>query len=114
MVSRVAVLAGCVLFACGSSALGQEHSVEFRGCLITETTIIDRAGDVIIGLNVTRGITDRIGPGPFPEKTSHDCRVVFNASKAGVEFSNRCNFVHADGDKILSVADGTRDSFVTG
>jgi hypothetical protein len=82
-----------------------------KGCLITETTIIDRAGDVVIGLNVTRGVTDRVGPGPFPEKTTHDCRVVFTASKAGVEFTNRCNFVDADGDKVLSVATGTRESF---
>jgi hypothetical protein len=50
MVSHIAVVVGCILFACGSLALGQEHSVEFRGCLITETAIIDRAGDVIIGL----------------------------------------------------------------
>jgi hypothetical protein len=93
------------------TAWAQEIPVELKGCLTTETTIIDRAGDVVIGMNVTRGVTDRVGPGPFPDKTSHDCRVVFTAAPAGVEFSNRCNFVDAQGDKIISVANGTRDSF---
>jgi hypothetical protein len=36
---------------------------------------------------------------------------VFTASKVGVEFANRCNFVDADGDRILSVATGTHKSF---
>ena len=85
--------------------------MELKGCLVTETTVIDRAGDVVIGANVTRGVTDRVGPGSFPEKTTNDCRVVFTASAAGVEFSNRCNFVDAQGDRIISVANGTRDSF---
>src|SRR5438094_10001865 len=93
------------------SAAAQDIPVELKGCLTTETTIIDRAGDLVIGMNVTRGVTDRVGSGPFPDKTSHDCRAVFTASPAGVEFSNRCNFVDAQGDKILSVANGTRDSF---
>jgi hypothetical protein len=62
-------------------------------------------------MNVSRGVTDRVGPGNFPDKTTHDCRVVFTASPHGIEFSNRCNFVDAQGDRILSVANGTRDSF---
>jgi hypothetical protein len=105
-------IAGCLLGTCSSfPALAQDTPIELKGCLTTETTIIDRAGDVVIGMNVTRGVTDRVGPGTFPEKTMHDCRVVFTASPAGVEFSNRCNFVDAQGDKIISVANGTRDSF---
>lgn len=96
---------------CALTAWSQDIPVELKGCLVTETTVIDRAGDVVIGVNVTRGVTDRVGPGPFPEKTTHDCRVVFTASPAGVEFSNRCNFVDAQGDRIISAADGTRDSF---
>lgn len=85
--------------------------MELKGCLVSETTIIDRAGNVVIGMNVTRGNTDRVGPGPFPEKTAHDCRVLFTASPAGLEFTNRCNFVDAQGDRILSVASGTREAF---
>jgi hypothetical protein len=104
--------AGCIIgLACSLPAWAQQIPVELKGCLISETTIIDKAGDVVIGMNVTRGVTDRVGPGPFPEKTTHDCRVVFNASPAGLEFSNRCNFVDAQGDRIISVANGTRESF---
>jgi hypothetical protein len=109
MKTQLAVIGAALGFA--ASAWAQETSVELKGCYTSETTIIDRAGDVVIGMNVTRGVTDRVSPGPFPEKTTHDCRVVFTASKAGVEFANRCNFVDADGDRILSVATGTRDSF---
>ena len=97
--------------SCSLPAWSQEIPLELKGCLVTETTVIDRAGDVVIGMNVTRGVTDRVGPGPFPEKTKHYCREVFNASPTGVEFSNRCNFVDAQGDRIISVAHGTRDSF---
>jgi hypothetical protein len=62
-------------------------------------------------MNVSRGVTDCVGSGSFAKRTTHDCRVVFNASPNGVQFSNRCNFVDAQGDRILSVANGTRDSF---
>jgi hypothetical protein len=85
--------------------------IELKGCLVSETTIIDRAGDTLIGMNVSRGITDRVGSGAFPEKTTNDCRVVFNASPSSFEFTNRCSFVDAQGDRILSVANGTRESF---
>jgi len=100
-----------LIATCSLPAFAQEMHVELKGCLTSETTILDRAGDTVIGMNVTRGVTDRVGAGSFPEKTMHDCRAVFNASPAGVEFSNRCNFVDAQGDRILSVATGTRDSF---
>jgi hypothetical protein len=108
---QAALGGGLVALISSTSVWAQETTVELKGCFTSEATIIDRAGDVAIGMNVTRGVTDRASPGPFPEKTTHDCRVVFTASKAGVEFTNRCNFVDADGDKILSVATGTRDSF---
>ena len=99
------------LLAFAVPAWAQEIPVELKGCYSSETTVIDRAGDVLIGMTVVRGGTDRVSPGPFPEKTMHDCRVIFTASKAGLEFANRCNFVDADGDRILSVAAGTRESF---
>lgn len=105
-------ISGCLLgMSCIFPAWAQETPIELKGCLTSETTVIDRAGDVVIGMNVTRGVTDRVGSGSFPDKTTHDCRVVFTASPTGVEFSNRCNFVDAQGDKIISVANGTRDSF---
>jgi hypothetical protein len=106
------VIGGCFAgLACSIPAWAQDIPIELKGCYSTETTVIDRAGDVVIGMNVTRGVTDRVGPGPFPEKTTHDCRVVFTASKAGVEFTNRCNLVDAQGDRILSVATGTPNLF---
>lgn len=108
---RVAVSGGLLAFGCSVPVWSQEVTVDLKGCFTSEATVIDRAGDVVIGMNVTRGVTDRASPGPFPERTTHDCRVVWTSSKAGVEFANRCNFVDADGDKILSVATGTRDAF---
>jgi len=106
-------LGGCLIgLLSPTAAWAQEIPVELKGCYSTETMIIDRAGDVVFGMNVVRGGTDKVtGPASFPEKLMHDCRVVFTASKAGVEFTNRCNFVDAAGDKILSAASGTRDSF---
>lgn len=108
---RAVLSASLAGLAWSSPTWAQEIPIEMKGCYSAETTIIDRAGDVIIGMNVVRGVTDHVGPASFPDKTMHDCRVIFTASKAGVEFSNRCNFVDAQGDKILSVATGTRDAF---
>jgi hypothetical protein len=108
---RVVYSVSLIGLACSSLTWAQEIPIEMKGCYSSETTIIDRAGDVIIGMNIVRGVTDNTGPGSFPAKTMHDCRVVFTASKAGVEFSNRCNFVDAQGDKILSVSNGTPDAY---
>jgi len=109
---RVALTGTFIGLAFPIGTWAQEIAVELKGCYSTETTIIDRAGDVVFGMNVTRGVTDKVaGPASFPDKLMHDCRVVFTASKAGVEFTNRCNFVDAAGDKILSAASGTRDTF---
>jgi len=72
------------LLAFAVPAWAQEIPVELKGCYSSETTVIDRAGDVLIGMTVVRGGTDRVSPGPFPEKTMHDCRVIFTASKAGL------------------------------
>jgi hypothetical protein len=46
------------LSCCALTAWSQDIPVELKGCLVTETTVIDRAGDVVIGVNVTRGVTD--------------------------------------------------------
>jgi hypothetical protein len=109
---RVALTGSFISLACPIGAAAQETSIELKGCYSSETTIIDKAGDVVFGMNVTRGVTDRLaGPASFPDKMMHDCRSVFTASKAGVEFTNRCNFVDAAGDKILSASSGTLQSF---
>lgn len=108
---RVAVSGGLLAFACSVPVWSQEVTVDLKGCFTSEATILDRAGDVVFGMNVTRGVTDRVSSGSFPERTTHDCRVVWTASKAAYEFTNRCNFVDGDGDRILSAATGTRESF---
>jgi hypothetical protein len=41
----------------------------------------------------------------------HDCRVLWSASKAGLEFTNSCVNTDKDGDKIISMATGTPKSF---
>lgn len=108
---RIVLSASLAGLVWSSPIWAQEIPIESKGCYSSETTIIDRAGDVIIGMNVVRGVTDHLSAAPFPDKTMHDCRGVFTASKAGVEFANRCNFVDAQGDKILSVSTGTLNSF---
>lgn len=107
---RVALSASLAGLALSFPSWAQEIPIEMKGCYSVETTVIDRAGDVTIGMMVIRGGVDNVATAPFPDKTMHDCRVVFTASKAGLEFSNRCNFVDAQGDKILSVATGTREA----
>ncbi|HET9412905.1 MAG TPA: hypothetical protein VFO74_02140 [Pseudolabrys sp.] len=109
---RVALAGSFIGLACPTGAWAQEIPVALKGCFSSETTIIDKAGDVVFGMTVTRGVTDKTaGPASFPDKMMHDCRAVFTASKAGFEFTNRCNFVDDAGDKILSASSGTRDSF---
>lgn len=86
-----------------------EQPIEMKGCLVTESTVLEKVGEVTIGTNVSRGQTDVVG-GPS-DKMTHDCRVVWSASKAGVEFTNRCVNTDKDGDKTISMATGTPKSF---
>ena len=98
------------LFAAAiSAAWAGETPIEMKGCLVTESSVLDKVGEVTIGMNVSRGNVDVTG-GPS-DKMTHDCRVVWSASKAGVEFTNRCIFVDKDGDKTISMATGTPKSF---
>jgi hypothetical protein len=92
-----------------SSAWGAESPIEMKGCIVTESTVIDKVGEVTIGLNVTRGQMDVTG-GPS-DKMTHDCRVLWAASKAGLEFTNRCVNTDKDGDKTITMANGTPKSF---
>src|SRR5690242_4713952 len=55
-----------LIATCSLPSLAQEMHVELKGCLTSETTILDRAGDTVIGMTVTRGVTDRVGAGSFP------------------------------------------------
>lgn len=106
------VVTGSLICVGPLGAWAQDIPIELKGCYSNENALIDKAGDVAMGTSVSRGVTDRkAGPASFPDKLTNDCHGVFTASKAGVEFTNRCNFVDAAGDKIFSEASGTRDSF---
>jgi hypothetical protein len=105
--SRLAVAA--ISAVCAAPIAYAQTPIEMKGCLVTESSVIDKVGEVTIGTNVTRGHTDVTG-GPS-DKMTHDCRVVWSASKAGVEFTNRCVNIDKDGDKTITMASGTPQSF---
>jgi hypothetical protein len=88
------------------AALSQERPYEIKVCTTTETTVIDKAGDVTIVASVGRGVADSVPPGGPFDKTTLECRGVTNVSKAGVDYNSRCTFVDADGDKVVGATTG--------
>ena len=66
------------------AAWAAETPFEMKGCLASESTVLDKVGDVSVGMNVTRGTMDFVGA--LTDKMTHDCRVLWVASKAGLEF----------------------------
>lgn len=105
---RLAVAAvGAVCAA--SSAWAADTPFDMKGCLANETTVLDKVGDLTVGMNVTRGTMDFVGA--LTDKMTHDCRVLWVASKAGLEFTNRCVNIDKDGDKHVTMASGTPKSF---
>jgi hypothetical protein len=111
MMIRLVMLATAMLaMACAApAALAQDKPFEMKGCIVSEATVLDKVGDVTVGTNVTRGTMDLVGA--QTDKMLHDCRVLWVASKAGVEFTNRCVNVDKDGDKHVTMASGTPKSF---
>jgi hypothetical protein len=107
---RRAIVA-CLASFFSVAAYAQDSSSEQRGCITSESSVIDRTADVVIGHSVTRGVSDSIPAGGLWDKTTHDCRSVWTSSKAGLEFTNRCTNVDRDGDKFFTVATGTTTSF---
>ena len=103
------LVAAAISAVCTAPITYAQTPIEMKGCLVTESSVLDKVGEVTIGVNVTRGNIDVTG-GPS-DKMTHDCRVVWSASKAGVEFNNRCVNTDNDGDKTISVASGTPKSF---
>lgn len=107
---KLTVAAAAIGAACGaSSGWAAEMPIEMKGCLVNESSVLAKVGEVTIGTNVTRGHIDLTGG--LSDKMTHDCRVVWSASKAGVEFTNRCVNIDKDGDKTISMATGTPKSF---
>jgi hypothetical protein len=107
--ARLKLAAAAVAACVASTGWTAETPVEMKGCLVTESAVLDKVGEVTIGINVTRGSIDVTG-GPS-DKMTHDCRVVWSASKTGVEFTNRCVNADKDGDKTITMASGTPKSF---
>jgi len=92
-----------------SAALAADRPIEMKGCLVTEATVLGKVGEVTVGTNISRGSIDVTGG--LSDKMTHDCRVVWSASKAGLEFTNRCVNTDKDGDMTISMASGTPKSF---
>jgi hypothetical protein len=105
LLASLSLLAG----ALASPAWAADTSFEMKGCLANESTVLDTVGDVTVGMNVTRGTMDLVGAPA--DKMIHDCRVLWVASKAGLEFTNRCVNIDKDGDKHVTMATGTPKSF---
>ncbi len=102
------LLAVTLMTACAPLiAVAQERPYEIKVCSTSESTVIDKAGEVTILAGVTRGIADSVAPGGPFDKTSFECRGVTNASKAGVDYNSRCVFVDADGHKVVGTNVGT-------
>ena len=104
---KMRTLAAAALFSGAPLvAVAQELPYEIRVCSTTETSVIDKAGDVTIVSSVSRGMANAVAAGGAFDKTSFECRGVTNASKAGVDYNSRCTFVDADGDKVVGATAG--------
>jgi hypothetical protein len=104
---RLQILTSVALALPVPSALAQEVPYSIRGCGVAETTLVDRLGDLSVLQTLTRGVADSIPAGAAFDKTTYECRSVSHASKEGVEFTNRCVFVDADGHKFVGMSSGT-------
>lgn len=92
-----------------SAAWAADTAIELKGCWANEATVLDKVGELTVGMNVSRGTMDFTGAPA--DKMTHDCRGLWVASKAGLEFTNRCVNVDKDGDKHVTMSTGTPQSF---
>jgi hypothetical protein len=104
---RIAATEGFVALVCSLPALAQEIPVDVKGCGTAVPVIIDKAGDVTIGLSSIRGTADNVSAGGPFDKTTYECRAVWTATKSGLEFTDRCTHVDRDGDRVFTQASGT-------
>jgi hypothetical protein len=95
------------LLICTGIASGGEFSYELKGCGTSERSIIDKAGDLVIGRSLARGVTESVPPGGPFDKMIYECGALWQISKTGFEFTQKCTFIDADGDKTLGTANGT-------
>jgi hypothetical protein len=95
-----------LLFVYFGAASADEFPYDLRGCGTGEVTIIDKAGDMMIGQTITRGVTESIPPDAAFDNMTYECRTVWHTSEGGTEFSNRCTFVDPDGDKTFGMSSG--------
>ena len=106
-----AIAVSVAALAVASAVRAAEYDIQFKGCLTSDATILDKAGGTAIGMNDTRGTIDVTSTGPINGRTLHHCRVLWTASKAGIEYVNRCTNVNSSGDKTLTVSTGSPKSF---
>jgi hypothetical protein len=104
---RIAVIEGFATLVCSLPALAQEIPVDVKGCGTAAPVIIDKAGDMTIGHSIIRGTADSVSTGTPFDKTTYECRSVWTATKAGLEFTDRCTHVDRDGDRVFTQASGT-------
>jgi hypothetical protein len=98
-----AVVAGLLLSACLLSAHAQDKQWDSKGCGVTENTVVDKAGDSVVMYSTTRGNAESAAFG----RSVYECRAVANASKENFEFSNRCTFVDAEGNRFFVASTGS-------
>ena len=104
------ILAMALGVACAApAAWAADTPIEMSGCYTTDADVLAKVGDVTAGTTVSRGYMDIKG-GPT-DRMTHECRVVWSASKAGLEFTNRCVNVDKDGDKTISMSNGKPKSY---
>ena len=92
-----------------AAAWPADYQAEFKGCTTSEVTVIGKVGDVSIGSNVTHGSVNVTGG--LGDKFTHNCRVLWAASKEGSEFTNRCVNTDKDGDQTITMTTGTPKGF---
>jgi len=99
----IAIAISCAPLA----VLAQSGTYDLKPCSVSESTVINRAGDMTILAVHVRGISDsNPAGGPF-DKNTYECRQLVGAAKAAVEFTGRCTFVDKDGHKALGSYSGS-------
>ena len=99
----IAIAISCAPLA----VLAESGTYDLKLCSVSESTVIDRAGDMTILAVHVRGISDsNPAGGPF-DKNTYECRQLVSAAKAAVEFTGRCTFIDKDGHKALGSYSGS-------
>jgi len=110
-VRATAIAVSVAALAVASAVQAAEYEIQLKGCSTSDAAVLDKAGDAVIGTNDTRGTIEATSKGPINGRAIHHCSTVWTASKAGVEFVNRCTNANSSGDKTLTTTSGSPKSF---